>query len=638
MEVLELPTREAQRIRRQVDALNHEAWNLLFVQGSDSDRALQLAYEARELADSLDYTAGLADSYRTETLARIFRSEYPDALEALWLAQQLYRDEANQEGEGFCLAAYGLVYSSTGQTARAFSYYLQAIETLENHPPTQAICFTYLGLGNLYLDRRDGTNARRYFDLALATSDCIALQGMKARVLNSLTALHLHENQFDQALNCCIESLALYQAQHNLMGISRAFHDLGRIHRLNGQPEAARHYLQEALSVRREIGYVLGLISTLIELGQLLLEQGEPAAGLALLEEALDESQRVGIVAKEAQTRQVLAKALKAEGRFAEALEQYEAFHALQLRNQQAEARSQAEYIRKSLEIEKTQREQELLRQRNLELERLNRDLEQALEMIHDSLNYARRIQNVILPPTEQLAADFADSFVFYQPREIVSGDFYWHLHHEGPHGSSIYLAVVDCTGHGVPGAFMSMLGHALLNQLVRDEGLSHPAAILEALDAHLTDVLRQRDDLSDVHDGMDASLVHFQPERNRLTFAGANLPLTRLRGGQLDEWPGSRHPLGGSQRVLRRKSFTAIHLDIEPGDQFYLYSDGFRDQFGLTDRQKRKYSRARFHTLLCRIAPLPMAEQRAALEAEFHRWRGSLRQVDDVVVLGVRC
>ena len=518
------------------------------------------------------------------------------------------------------------------------SYYLRALETLESLPPTDVLIFTYLGLGNLFLDRHEYPIAQDYYAKAMGVCNAIGAPAMKARIFSSLATIRLAEGHPDAALELSLEALTTYQQLDNPMGMSRAFHDLGRIHKQVGQPEAARHYFVQALAVRRDIGYLQGTVTTLIELGKLRLELGEPEAGFALLEEALAESQRVGFVAKEANARQALASAYKAQGRSADALEQFEAYHDLQLRNQQTEARSQADYIRKSLEMEKAQGEQELLRQRNLELEQLNRDLEQALEMIHDSLNYARRIQNVILPPIDQLAADFADSFVFYQPREIVSGDFYWHLRHDGPYGPSVYLAVVDCTGHGVPGAFMSMLGHALLNQLIRDERLSQPAAILDALDAYLTDVLRQRDDLSDVHDGMDAAMIHYQPERHLLSFAGANLPLTRLRGGQLDEWSGNRFPLGGSQRVFRRKSFTAAHLEVQPGDQFYLYSDGFRDQFGWNEQQKRKYSRSRFHELLCRVSVLPMPEQRAALEAEFHRWRGTLRQVDDVVVLGVRC
>jgi len=637
---LSIPTQEKQiaqanaGVRKRIDDLNRMAWALMFEHGSESDRALINAFEARELAEYHDYTAGIANSYRVEALSRIFRSEYYISLESLWKALQLFHDIQDPVGEAYCHAGFGMVYANNGDLGKALSYYMRAIDFLSAlEYDTEILGMCYIGLGTVYLDRQGYESAQTYFQKCYALAERMGSETGKARATGSLGALQLAQGQLEGARETCLKSLKLYEVNNNQMGLSRVMHDLGKIHVQTNDLQSARHFFEQALDIRTQIGYPQGQISSWIELGKLLTLLDERPLAFENLGQALEASLHINLPSKAADSHHAFAEAYKREGNFSKALEHFEAFHRLKLQTQQVVSKNQMQYIQSSLQIEKAQREKELYRMRNLELEQLNRDIEQALEMINDSLNYARRIQNVILPPEQLFQDDFSDSFIFYQPREIVSGDFYWHLRHN----DQIFVAVVDCTGHGVPGAFMSMLGYSLLNHLVKDEGLVEPIEILRALDDRLTDVLRQRNDLSDVHDGMDAALVCFCRNGGKMAFAGANLPLTRIRDGVLTDFAGMRAPLGGSLRVFREKHFVGHQLELRPDDQYYLYSDGFRDQFGLTSAQKRKYSRQRFHSLLEHVHCLPMKEQQLALQGEFERWKGELRQVDDVVVVGVR-
>ncbi|MCF8381404.1 MAG: YfiR/HmsC family protein [Bacteroidales bacterium] len=246
---------------------------------------------------------------------------------------------------------------------------------------------------------------------------------------------------------------------------------------------------------------------------------------------------------------------------------------------------------------------------------------------ITDSIEYAKRIQAAILPSLE-LFSDKLDHFVLYKPRDIVSGDFYW----VNEMDNRLIIIAADCTGHGVPGAFMSMLGVSLLNEIVNNKGLYHPDEILNALREDIISSLKQVEGGSDVKDGMDMTVCTLDYKTDTLEFAGANNPLILFQDGELIQVKADKMPVAVHDRMDK---FSLHKLKIKKGDTFYTFSDGFVDQFG--GPQQKKYLSKNFRELLSGIQDKSMLEQGKLIDAEFENWRTELEQVDDVTIIGVR-
>lgn len=260
------------------------------------------------------------------------------------------------------------------------------------------------------------------------------------------------------------------------------------------------------------------------------------------------------------------------------------------------------------------------------------REIEQKNTEITESIQYARRIQQSILPDVSVLRESFADVGVYYQARDIVSGDFYWYARSEG----KLYLGAVDCTGHGVPGAFMSVMAYNLLNQTIKDRPGCSPEAFLEHLDHALGVALQLRKDGeagTQTNDGMDIALVVYDPAANTIAFAGAMRPLYYVRGGELHEVRGARFPIGGTQ--YGDKVWEGHVLSIEPGDQYYITSDGLVDQFG--GPNGRKFTPAKLKKLLVELKDAPLQTQADSVKQAVDQWMQGYEQLDDLMLVGIR-
>ncbi len=245
---------------------------------------------------------------------------------------------------------------------------------------------------------------------------------------------------------------------------------------------------------------------------------------------------------------------------------------------------------------------------------------------IADSIEYAKRIQTAILPSLE-LFSEKLEHFVLFKPRDIVSGDFYWAEKMENKH----LIITADCTGHGVPGAFMSMLGVSLLNEIVLTKGIIQPDEILNALREKIIDALKQETD-SVVKDGMDMTVCLIDFEKNKLLFSGANNPLYHIRNGKLTQVKGDKMPVAIHEFM---DPFTLHERELESGDTFYTFSDGYVDQFG--GPLGKKYLARNFRNLLVNIQDIPMMDQGIHLDRVFEDYRVDVEQLDDVVVIGVK-
>ena len=256
--------------------------------------------------------------------------------------------------------------------------------------------------------------------------------------------------------------------------------------------------------------------------------------------------------------------------------------------------------------------------QKSMEIEEKNRD-------ITASIRYAERIQRAMLPREDT----FAETFVLFLPKDIVSGDFYWMY----DNGDWQFIAVVDCTGHGVPGAFMSIIGHNSLNKVVREYGLTRPSAIIDQLNIEVTKALMQRHEKK-ITDGMDLALIAFNKRNFTLEFAGAFNPLYVVRKGEVVLYKGDRFPIGMTN-TDEKKSFSNHTVDIQAGDMLYMCTDGYADQFG--SAEIKKYKSYNVKKLLSTLWDLPVNEQKVRLEKEILQWKGNLEQVDDILVIGTK-
>lgn len=271
-----------------------------------------------------------------------------------------------------------------------------------------------------------------------------------------------------------------------------------------------------------------------------------------------------------------------------------------------------------------TKKQKQIIEQQKEEVVETNNQLEEKNREIMDSITYAKRIQSAILPPSKVVKEYLQQSFILYKPKDIVAGDFYW----LEQINSKILFAAADCTGHGVPGAMVSVICNNGLNRSVREYGLTDPGQILDKTRAIVIQEFEKSEE--EVKDGMDIALCSI--DGNKLQYAGANNPLWMIRRGEIIEIKANKQPIG---QFDNPKPYATHTVSLETGDTIYIFSDGYVDQFG--GEKGKKFKSKAFKTLLLSIQDQPMEIQKQIIDETFENWKGSLEQIDDVCVIGVR-
>lgn len=267
--------------------------------------------------------------------------------------------------------------------------------------------------------------------------------------------------------------------------------------------------------------------------------------------------------------------------------------------------------------------------QRNIAVQS-KEELEEKNIEVMDSIRYAKRIQTAIMPKIKQIQRDFQDSFVLFLPKDIVSGDFYWYHRIEDKY----FISAVDCTGHGVPGAFMSIIGNYLLNNIIIHNGVTDPAEILKQLNRKIK-IAMKSDSRAQTADGMDISVAVIDKDEHTIAYSGALRPMYLFNKGDFIEAKGDKIPITSSISGVAFSTFKTKYYEYNPGDTFYMFSDGIIDQFG--GEKGKKFLTKRFKKLLFDVNDLPMKDQKDYVKKSFDDWKGSNEQVDDILVMGVR-
>lgn len=297
---------------------------------------------------------------------------------------------------------------------------------------------------------------------------------------------------------------------------------------------------------------------------------------------------------------------------------------------QNEEIKTQAEHLREMNE-ELIQQKEEIIAQRD-EIEGQKNIIEQKSKKITSSIEYAKTIQTAVLPHQDIIKQYLPQSFVLYLPKDIVSGDFYF----IEEKNNLVFIAVADCTGHGVPGAFVSMLTSNLLYQAINEHNITNPSEILKTVSEQIHKIFQKKPDDTAVKDGMDIALCCYNPQKQNIQFSGAFNPLIIIRNQTIIEHKGDVHPIGRKFNE-RFTGYSLIDINIEKGDTFYMFSDGFADQFGDSTGSREKYSRQQFKKNLIHINSMPMDEQKNFLLQAHLNWKGSYEQIDDVTVMGFK-
>ncbi len=527
----------------------------------------------------------LSMAYGLHNLAYLNYSmgQYDSALFYYSLTGDLFKKLNDNFAYAYCLGNSGLVYSRLSEYDKAEEYLLQAISTLAKMGAEPAIAEFTIEYANILQEKGETKKAITYASRALINTDDPVY---KRDAANLLSRLYEISGRFDSAYyyqsifivaNDSVKNIKSVQKMANL----RTEYEVGK-----KQAEVEDKLIQKIIKIG--LGIILILAIGLVTLYYTHLKRSKK------LSRALEE-------------RRIL------------------------LANQSSELKEKNEELTVLNEAFSKQNEQIL--EANEELTVLNEAINNQKNEILDSITYAKRIQAAMLPPEQYFHEILNDGFILFKPRDIVSGDFFWIKHVN----QYVILAAADCTGHGVPGAFMSLLGISFLNEIVQRREITQANQVLNELRKQIRNSLRQHGQAEESKDGIDMALCVIDGKNNTLQYSGANNPLYRIRDKngtpELTEFKADRMPLGYYPGTF--KTFTNKEIQLEYGDVFYLFSDGFLDQKGGKDN--KKFMSKNFKNLLIKIYQEPMREQKNILDKTLRDWMGNNSQIDDILVLGVR-
>ena len=533
-----------------------------------------------ELAISYNYIGNVYDSY----------GEFQKGLEFCHKALNLSRESELKEVEADTLHTMGIIYSRIGDNQNAIKHHLQSyvIRTeLDNKP---AIASSLNNIARSYSLNDENNKAEEFYNKAIELRMAINDKGALPWSFLGLASHYEKLKKYNEAIEFYNKSINLNKPEsdkrcnlHCYLGLGRIFLNLNRYNE-------AFESLNETLTIARELN-----------------------AKPILYE-----------------TYHALANYYEKTGKLDEAYKNYKQYHSLKEEVLNTQLHNKLKNQQITFEVEKAQKEAEIYQLRNVELKQAFDKINTQNQQILDSIKYAKNIQSAVLPPERLISKILSEHFVLYLPKDIVSGDFFYVNKLFG----KIYISAVDCTGHGVPGAFMSMLGYSFINEIIQTNPDYNAADILNALRDKVISALRQSNEIdSKSKDGMDLSLCIIDSKKETIQYAGAYNPLYMVKNRELEELKADRMPIGIF--IKCDVPFTNHKIQFEKGSCIYMFSDGFPDQFG--GSEGKKFMTRNFKNLLIEINQKPMGEQYEILDTTIKEWMKDTNQTDDILVMGVR-
>ena len=616
-------------------------------------------------------------------LARQFFSQpdsciyYSDKL--ITAAQEIKRHEFVGLGHHY----KGIMLYNQHDMAGTIENYFKALDAYKQNDDSTRIALIYTSIGNVYEKLGDNETALKNHRLSEKWYGK-DIHGL-AYLYHNMGAVYKHLESYDSAARYYNMSIELKRSLNDQSGIAVTYNNLGEMHKITGNPLRAKRLFRDAIRIKREHNSPHSLAVSLGNLGLLLIQQDSVHKGIGLCKEAEAIYKDEGVLEDDKDICECLFmgyQKLNDDHRALDYLIRLNAAKELLFSEEKTRdlARQESNYVyqKKSyqdsveqarvneikLANEKAQKEEaeaanlrnqiilyfvlaivavilffvymvvkslRLVREQKAKVDEAYDELEEKNKEILDSITYAKRIQSAILPPSKLVKSYLNNSFILYKPKDIVAGDFYW----MEPTKDAVLFAAADCTGHGVPGAMVSVICNNGLNRSVREHGLKEPGEILDKTREIVISEFEKSEE--EVKDGMDIALCSLSAKSEStqiLKYAGANNPLWVIRNGsdKIEEIKADKQPIGQYAKPL---PYTTHEVQLNTGDSFYIFSDGFADQFG-GDKGK-KFKAANFKKLILSIQKEPIEHQKTLIDEAFENWMGELEQLDDVCIIGVK-
>ena len=640
----------------------------------DYKQAIELYEISFDLYQSILDKDGLATCLNNIGSIYDDRGNTEEALSYYLRSLEFVEQIGDREGIAIALNNIGYVYSDKGQIEKSLECYRKSIKILEEIGEKQFLATTYNNVGYIYKMQDDNEIALGYYNKSLKIFKEIGFEEGEAGSYNNIGQIYAVIDNA-KALEFYQKSLEIQQKIRHRKGEAEASNNIGALFEKIGEYKEAYYYYSLSLEIRKEIGDVVGQAHSYSSIGHVRLLQGNLIDAKKYAREGFKISKRLGFPESIRDAALILSGIYKYENNPSKELEMYKLYVEMNdsISNEETKkvtikhniryqfekqaltdslGRVESEKIKDlehSQEIEAQKlysfigivgfglmflvvmvvlRGYQLKRKSNLALEDKNKVIEEKNSEITDSITYAKRIQQAILPPSSELSTTLKECFVFYKPKDIVAGDFYWLQTVE----DVVLYAAADCTGHGVPGAMVSVVCHNALNRAVREHGLIEPAAILDKTSELVIETFKSEGDDRDIKDGMDIALCSLNMKTKELQYAGANNSLYIISDGELTEIKPNKRSVGDS---YRKENFKNHVLKLSENDCIYTFSDGYADQFGGPKGKKFMYKQ--FKKLLISIHSMSMSDQQERVKKEFNEWKGDTFQIDDVCVIGVR-
>ncbi len=656
---------------------------------NEPEKALEYVKQALAVCETADYDTVsrasrkiMATTFRQQGVCLYYLGEYSSAIISLQRALAIFTSIKDVDGRASTGGWLGNVYYSKGDFEKALEVLLAATKLHEKTNNKLGFSAALNGIANIYQSQGNLKMALEYYFQSLKIKQEINDSVNVAYTYNNIGLVYMEADSLDKALFYHRKCLELVEKYDDKKGMENSYGNIGEIYTQQKKYAQALEYQQKALKISEEISDKIGISASYTDIGKIYAKLNDHTQALANFEKALLPARTSGNKAGMRESYLGLAVSHYALGNYEKAIDNFEQYAIIKdsLMNQNnmeniEEMQARFDTEKKEGEILLLQKDKNIRdlqiseqaaninRQRivmysviggfllivfliffiwksyrekkkiNLGLERKNIEINvqkdqiaQKNQLITDSIDYARSIQHAILPPEEVIEKHLPGSLILFLPKDIVSGDFYWMREM----GSKILFAAVDCTGHGVPGAFMSVMAHSMLENVVTEKKLELPALILDELNRTILETLHQESETSSAKYGMDISLILLDKEKNVVQFAGAHNPLVLVRNGTITEIKADRATIG-----MALEKFNHHSLKVEKGDMLYMFTDGYPDQKG--GPQNKKFFASEFKKLLAHISQKPPGEQKDILLNSLAEWKGSKDQIDDILVTGIR-
>jgi tetratricopeptide (TPR) repeat protein len=574
---------------------------------------------------------GIASTYNKVGLVYSAQGNYPEALKNYFTSLKTYENLGDKLGIAYSYNNIGIVYEKQDNYAKALENYMSALKMKEALADKKGIAGQLHNIGALYRNQGDFQNALDYLFKALKINEEIGNEKWKAYNLTAIGLVYSSEHKYPEALNNYMLALKIGEAMGDKVICATLSCNVGEVFTKQKKYRDAGEYLIKSNEMALAVGMKDLVKESYRALTILDSAKGDFKSAYAnqkqfiLYRDSLD---------NETTRKKTIQSQMTYDFEKKEAIT--EAEHKLELGNQRilAEGESHKQkmilwfvgsglllvcvfsgFVFRSLHVTRKQK---------LTIEEKSMLVEEKQKEILDSIHYAKRIQNALLKEEEHVSVHLPEHFVLFMPKDIVSGDFYWAMEKQ----EYLYMAAVDCTGHGVPGAMMSMLGISFLNEIVSAQQTYTPAEILNQLREK---VVKELGSAGHTKDGMDISLCRFNLLTLQVDWAGANNPLWYFTGEEFKEIKADKQPVGYSDTY---KPFTNHSINVK-NCTYYLFTDGYADQFGGAKGKKYKYKQLQ-EQMLANVH-LPFLQQKEKLTQSFDKWKGGLEQVDDVCIIGIR-